>query len=110
VERIERRRGGMSQKNAGDIKVVVDALETAFTRDYVNSFVIVSGDSDFTPLVSKLREYNKTVLGIGRRSSTSRLFIEQCDEFILYETLVKQRPPAPAQGDLFGVLREALVA
>lgn len=110
VEMIEMTTRGMTQKNAGDIKIVVDALETAFTRDYVTSFVIVSGDSDFTPLVSKLREYNKTVLGIGRRSSTSRLFIEQCDEFILYETLVKQRPPAPVQGDLFSSLKDALVA
>lgn len=110
VEMIEMTTRGMTQKNAGDIKLVVDALETAFTRDYVNCFAIISGDSDFTPLVSKLREFNKSVLGIGRRSSTSRLFIEQCDEFILYESLVKQRQPTPAPGDLFESLKDALVA
>ena len=83
---------GMQDKNRADIAMVVDCLEMALTRDYVDTFVIVSGDSDFTPLVIKMRELNKRVLGIGTRKSTSRLLINACDEFIFYDDLVQAAP------------------
>jgi hypothetical protein len=79
---------GMQDKNRADIAMVVDTLELAFTRDYIDTFVVVSGDSDFTPLVLKLRELNKRVIGCGTRSSTSRLLIQACDEFFFYDSLV----------------------
>jgi uncharacterized LabA/DUF88 family protein len=82
---------GMQDKNRADIAMVVDCLELAFTRAYVDTYVIVSGDSDFTPLVLKLRELNKRVIGVGTRGSTSRLIINACDEFIFYDTLVQSR-------------------
>ena len=71
--------------------MVVDALELAFTKDYIDTFVVVSGDSDFTPLVLKIRELNKRVIGIGTRKSTSRLLIQACDEFIFYESIVQKQ-------------------
>ena len=74
--------------SAADIAMVVDALELALTRAYVDTFVVVSGDSDFTPLVLKLRELNKRVIGIGTRKSTSRLLVQACDEFMFYDTVV----------------------
>ena len=75
------------RKNAADIKMAVDALEMAFERDYITTFVIATGDSDFTPLVHKLRELNKRVVGIGLRDSTSKLLPAACDEFLFYESL-----------------------
>ncbi len=78
---------GTVRKNAADIKMAVDAVELAFERDYVTSFAICSGDSDFTPLVHKLRELNRTVIGIGLRASTSALLPAACDEFLFYENL-----------------------
>src|SRR5512134_4049726 len=80
-------RMGTSRKNAADIKLCVDALEMAFERDYVTTFVICTGDSDFTPLVHKLRELNKRVIGVGIKESTSKLLPPACDEFLFYETL-----------------------
>jgi uncharacterized protein (TIGR00288 family) len=77
------------EKNRADIALVVDAMELAYTRDYLDTFVLFTGDSDFTPLVQRLKELNKRVIGIGNRMSSSRLLIEGCDEFIFYETLVK---------------------
>jgi uncharacterized protein (TIGR00288 family) len=74
-------------KNRADIALVVDAMELAFTRDYIDTFVLLSGDSDFTPLVMRLKELNKRVIGIGTRGSTSRLLIEACDEFIFYRNI-----------------------
>lgn len=85
---------GMQDKNRADIAMVVDALELAFTKDYIDTFVIVSGDSDFTPLVLKMRELNKRVIGIGTRSSTSRLLVQACDEFIFYDHIVKSKRKA----------------
>ena len=82
---------GMQDKNRADIAMVVDCLELAFTKDYVDTFVVVSGDSDFTPLVLKMRELNKRVIGCGTRSSTSRLLIQACDEFIFYDSIVKPK-------------------
>jgi uncharacterized protein (TIGR00288 family) len=80
----------MSGKNSADIRMVVDALDLCYTKAHVDTFVIISGDSDFSPLVSKLRENNKFVIGVGVKSSTSDLLIANCDEFIYYDDLVRQ--------------------
>lgn len=91
-ERIEMievpQRTGMVRKNAADIKLAVDALELAFQREFITTFVIASGDSDFTPLVLKLRELNKKVIGVGVEGSTSELLPGACDEFLFYEGLL----------------------
>src|SRR3954466_5222592 len=79
-----------SGKNSADIRMVVDALDLCYTKAHVDTFVIVSGDSDFSPLVSKLRENNKTVIGVGVKNSSSDLLISNCDEFIYYDDLVRQ--------------------
>ena len=79
-----------SGKNSADIRMVVDALDLCYTKSHVDTFVIISGDSDFSPLVSKLRENNKVVIGVGVKSSTSDLLIANCDEFIFYDDLVKK--------------------
>ena len=81
-----------SGKNSADIRMVVDALDLCYTKSHVDTFVIISGDSDFSPLVSKLRENNKTVIGVGVKNSTSDLLIANCDEFIFYDDLVRQKP------------------
>ncbi|WP_433378733.1 NYN domain-containing protein [Actinoplanes sp. CA-142083] len=78
---------GASRKNAADIKMAVDALETAFERTYISTFVLCTGDSDFTPLVQKLRELNKRVIGVGVEKSTSALLPPACDEFLYYDRL-----------------------
>jgi uncharacterized protein (TIGR00288 family) len=80
----------MSGKNSADIRMVVDALDLCYTKAHVDTFVVVSGDSDFSPLVSKLRENNKIVIGVGVKSSTSDLLIANCDEFIYYDDLVRK--------------------
>ena len=88
VELIEiPQRKGAVRKNAADIKMAVDAIELAFERAYVTMFVICTGDSDFTPLVHKLRELNRRVVGVGLRGSTSKLLPAACDEFLFYENL-----------------------
>ena len=87
----------MSGKNSADIRMVVDALDLCYTKAHVDTFVVVSGDSDFSPLVSKLRENNKTVIGVGVKKSTSDLLVASCDEFIYYDDLVReQKPRKPA--------------
>ena len=78
-----------SGKNSADIRMVVDALDLCYTKSHVDTFVIISGDSDFSPLVSKLRENNKFVIGVGVKKSTSDLLIANCDEFIYYDDLVR---------------------
>jgi uncharacterized protein (TIGR00288 family) len=99
-----------SGKNSADIRLVVDALDLCYTKSHVDTFVIVSGDSDFSPLVSKLRENAKTVIGVGVKNSSSDLLIANCDEFIYYDDLVraeeqkrraakKRREAAPAGED-----------
>ena len=80
----------MSGKNSADIRMVVDALDLCYTKAHVDTFVIISGDSDFSPLVSKLRENNKTVIGVGVKQSTSDLLMSNCDEFIFYDDLVRE--------------------
>src|SRR6187455_3860094 len=81
----------MSGKNSADIRMVVDALDLCYTKSHVDTFVIISGDSDFSPLVSKLRENAKTVIGVGVKNSTSDLLIANCDEFIYYDDLVREQ-------------------
>ncbi|MBV7482686.1 NYN domain-containing protein [Bordetella sp. BOR01] len=83
-----------SGKNSADIRLVVDALDLCYTKLHVDTFVIISGDSDFSPLVSKLRENAKQVIGVGVKRSTSDLLIANCDEFIFYDDLVRERPRA----------------
>src|SRR5271169_6840480 len=78
-------------KNSADIRMVVDALDLCYTKEHIDTFVIISGDSDFSPLVSKLRENAKTVIGVGVKSSTSDLLMSNCDEFIFYDDLVLKR-------------------
>jgi uncharacterized protein (TIGR00288 family) len=80
-----------SGKNSADIRLVVDALDLCYTKAHVDVFVIISGDSDFSPLVSKLRENNKQVIGLGVKNSSSDLLIENCDEFIYYDDLVREQ-------------------
>jgi uncharacterized protein (TIGR00288 family) len=81
----------MSGKNSADIRMVVDALDLCYTKSHVDTFVIISGDSDFSPLVSKLRENDKTVIAVGVKNSTSNLLIANCDEFIFYDDLVREQ-------------------
>ncbi|MBC2743294.1 MAG: NYN domain-containing protein [Desulfosarcina sp.] len=83
-----------SGKNSADIRMVVDALDLCYTKSHVDTFVIVSGDSDFSPLVSKLRENNKDVIGMGVKNSSSDLLIANCDEFIYYDDLVRKKKKA----------------
>src|SRR5947199_7620910 len=97
----------MSGKNSADIRMVVDALDLCYTKSHVDTFVIISGDSDFSPLVSKLRENDKVVIGVGVKNSTSDLLIANCDEFIFYDDLVREKKKsaprkhhkAPARGE-----------
>ena len=86
-----------SGKNSADIRMVVDALDLCYTKQHLDTFVILSGDSDFSPLVSKLRENAKTVVGMGVKNSTSDLFINNCDEFIYYDDLVREKQPRPSR-------------
>ena len=79
-----------SGKNSADIRMVVDALDLCYTKSHVDTFVVISGDSDFSPLVSKLRENNKLVIGVGVKESTSELLIANCDEFIYYDDLIRK--------------------
>ena len=86
-----------SGKNSADIRLVVDALDLCYTKSHVNTFVIISGDSDFSPLVSKLRENAKQVIGVGVKQSTSDLLVANCDEFIFYDDLVREVRRAAAK-------------
>jgi uncharacterized protein (TIGR00288 family) len=109
VELIEIPHLRQSGKNSADIRMVVDALDLCYTKGHVDTFVLLSGDSDFSPLVSKLRENDKTVIAVGVKNSTSELLIANCDEFIYYDDLVRRQPtrrrevakevsPKPARG------------
>lgn len=88
----------LSGKNSADIRMVVDALDLCYTKAHVDTFVIISGDSDFSPLVSKLRENNKIVIGVGVENSTSELLMANCDEFIYYDDLVRRKPARKKNG------------
>src|SRR6476660_3163034 len=89
-----------SGKNSADIRLVVDALDLCYTKSHVNTFVIISGDSDFSPLVSKLRENAKQVIGVGVKQSTSDLLVANCDEFIFYDDLVRESQRVAAKRDM----------
>jgi uncharacterized LabA/DUF88 family protein len=107
IELIEVPQKSIGGKNSADIRLVVDAMDMSFQKEHVNSFVIASGDSDFSPLVSKLKENNKYVIGLGVKNSTSDLLIENCDEFIFYEDLVRgQQQPLPVIANAPGKLQE----
>lgn len=105
IELIEIPRRAMTGKNSADIRLVVDAMDLSYSKEHVGTFVIISGDSDFSPLVSKLKENGKHVIGLGMKTSTSDLLIDNCDEFIFYEDL--ERPvDAPVNVDLTNVPSE----
>ena len=107
IELIDIPQSKMSGKNSADIRMVVDALDLCYSKQHIDIFALISGDSDFSPLVSKLKENNKRVIGCGVKSSTSDLLIANCDEFIYYDDLIRvaakkkqqqqQQKPAPAQ-------------
>jgi len=94
IELINIPRRQMTGKNSADIRLAVDAMDLAWSKQHVDTFVVVSGDSDFSPLVSKLKENGKHVIGLGMKESTSNLLADNCDEFIFYEDLEKQAMPA----------------
>jgi uncharacterized protein (TIGR00288 family) len=102
IELIDIPQSRMSGKNSADIRMVVDALDLCYSKDHIDAFALVSGDSDFSPLVSKLKENNRRVIGCGVKSSTSDLLIANCDEFIYYDDLLraaeKGKPPVPKTG------------
>ena len=95
VEVPNHRLGG---KNSADIRMVVDALDLSHNKAHIDTFAVISGDSDFSPLVAKLRENGKTVLGVGVKASTSSLLVESCDEFFFYDDLVPRAVPVPPEG------------
>ena len=99
IELIEIPKRAQTGKNSADIRLVVDALDMAYSKDHITTFVIVSGDSDFSPLVSKLKENGKHVIGLGTQDSTSELLRDNCDEFIYYEDLGKKTTLLPAVPD-----------
>ena len=93
IELIDIPRKKVGGKNSADIKMVVDAMELSYSKLHVDTFALISGDSDFSPLVTKLRENNKHIIGMGVKNSSSDLLIDNCDEFIFYEDLVRKRTP-----------------
>ena len=92
-ELIEIPHARQSGKNSADIRMVVDALDLCYTKEHIDTFVVISGDSDFSPLVSKLRENAKSVIGVGVKNATSDLLVNNCDEFIFYDDLVAEGQP-----------------
>ena len=109
IEMIEIPKRHLSGKNSADIRLAVDAMDLCWSKEHLDTFVILSGDSDFSPLVAKLRENNKSVIAIGVRESSSALLIENCDEFIFYEDLTAESAPAlgalpKGKAQAFGVL------
>src|ERR671933_1764562 len=99
IELIEIPRRGQTGKNSADIRLCVDAMDLAYSKEHIDTFVVVSGDSDFSPLVSKLKELGKHVIGLGMADATSDLLRDNCDEFIYYEDL-DRRPVAPLATDV----------
>ncbi len=118
IELVEIPKRSQTGKNSADIRLCVDAMDLAFSKEHIDTFVIVSGDSDFSPLVSKLKENGKHVIGLGMVDSTSELLRDNCDEFIYYEDLGKAAgPAAPLPANLpeakrkaFGLLMESMLA
>lgn len=97
IELIEIPDRAVTGKNSADIRLAVDAVEMCLTREPIDTFAILSGDSDFSPVVSKLKEYGKYVIGVGMQASTSSLLSDNCDEFIFYEDLLEKGQDKPAQ-------------
>src|SRR6202051_5105783 len=118
IELIEIPRRAQSGKNSADIRLCVDAMDLAYSKDHIDTFVVVSGDSDFSPLVSKLKELGKHVIGLGMQESTSELLRANCDEFIYYEALGRAHAAIPqlspqlpeAKRKAFELLLESLLA
>lgn len=119
VEMIDIPQKRISGKNSADIKMVVDAMDLSFSKEHLDTFVVVSGDSDFSPLVSKLKENNKYVIGVGVKNSSSNLLVDNCDEFIYYEDVWRgaKRAPAPQvtgvdqkKGEAFALMIDAIQA
>src|SRR5262245_25232639 len=120
IELVEIPRRAMTGKNSADIRLCVDAMDLAYSKDHIDTFVVVSGDSDFSPLVSKLKELGKHVIGLGMQDSTSELLRDNCDEFIYYEDLPTGDAEAvavPLRADLpeakkkaFALLLDSLLA
>jgi len=99
IELVDIPRSKMSGKNSADIHMVVDALDLCYSKQHIDLFALLTGDSDFSPLVSKLKENDKRVMGCGVKNSTSNLLIANCDEFIYYDDLIrKAEKPRPARG------------
>lgn len=110
IELIDIPQSKMSGKNSADIRMVVDALDLCYSKDHIDAFALISGDSDFSPLVSKLKENNKRVIGCGVKSSTSDLLIANCDEFIYYDDLARaanKSRRAPKKGKVKDKKQEA---
>jgi len=118
IELVEIPRRSQTGKNSADIRLCVDAMDLAYSKDHIDTFVIVSGDSDFSPLVSKLKELGKRVIGMGLADSTSKLLRDNCDEFIYYEDLGREPSLTPAldpslpeaKRKMFGLLLDSLLA
>jgi uncharacterized protein (TIGR00288 family) len=117
IELIEIPGRAYSGKNSADIRMAVDAMDMSWAKEHINLFVVASGDSDFSPLVSKLKENGKSVIGVGVKNSSSDLLIDNCDEFIFYEDLVRgvqQAPPVEAkdkkQAEVFKLLIDSIKA
>src|SRR5260370_3958894 len=118
IELVEIPRRGQTGKNSADIRLCVDAMDLAYSKEHIDPFVVVSGDSDFSPLVSKLKENGKHVIGLGMQDSTSDLLRDNCDEFIYYEDLGQREALAPTldsrlpetKRKAFALLMESLLA
>jgi uncharacterized LabA/DUF88 family protein len=117
IELIDIPQRGYSGKNSADIRMVVDAMDLASSKTHITTFVVCSGDSDFSPLVSKLKENDKSVIGVGVKNSTSDLLISNCDEFIFYEDLVRETRALPSienlpekKRELFRLMLDSLQA
>ena len=117
IELIEVPQKSVGGKNSADIRLVVDAMDMSFQKEHINCFVVASGDSDFSPLVSKLKENDKYVIGVGVKNSSSDLLIDNCDEFIFYEDLVRGTQKAPSvnfkdkkQAEVFKLLIDSIKA
>jgi len=118
LELIEIPRRAMTGKNSADIRLCVDAMDLCYSKEHIDTFVIVSGDSDFSPLVAKLKENGKRVIGLAMRKSTSELLVNSCDEFIFYEDLEESQAPEGLKGaeipaskqEVFTLLLDTLVA
>ena len=117
IEMIDIPRRRYAGKNSADIKMAVDALHACYSNEHLDTFVVLSGDSDFTPLVSKLKENNKNVIGLGVKNSTSALLVDNCDEFIYYEDLYRETKKAPKlagvekkEGEAFRLMSDSIKA